>query len=91
MEPPLPIPNRTVKRKRADDSASRMCESRSPPSPLSTPSPPKKQRGRFRYIFIRRVIALTIALFRRGRNGALLPRTFQKTIWTIKEFDELGT
>lgn len=41
-EPPLPIPNRTVKRLRADDSADYPCESRSSPgSPLKTPQIPK--------------------------------------------------
>ena len=33
-DPPLPIPNRTVKRSRADDSAHLVCESRSPPGSL---------------------------------------------------------
>ena len=38
LDPPLPIPNRTVKRRRADDSAQLVCESRSPPgSPKKSP------------------------------------------------------
>ena len=38
LDPLLPIPNRTVKRSCADDSAHTVCESRSPPgSPTKTP------------------------------------------------------
>jgi hypothetical protein len=45
LDPPLPIPNRTVKRRYADDSAYFMCESRSPPgSPLTKP-PTSNRRG----------------------------------------------
>jgi hypothetical protein len=35
LAPPLPIPNRTVKRRSADDSADLPCESRSSPRPYS--------------------------------------------------------
>ena len=40
LDPPLPIPNRTVKQSCADDSALPVCESRSPPgSPFQRPLP----------------------------------------------------
>ena len=46
MDPPLPIPNRTVKRRYADDSAYFMCESRSPPgSPKYKALPAQQRRG----------------------------------------------
>src|SRR4029079_15178908 len=38
LAPPLPIPNRTVKRRRADDSADCPCESRSSSGPLTKPT-----------------------------------------------------
>jgi tRNA-2-methylthio-N6-dimethylallyladenosine synthase len=46
VEPPLPIPNRTVKRLCADDSVDYPCESRSLPSSLcTTQSPPREGFG----------------------------------------------
>ena len=42
LDPRLPIPNRTVKRRRADDSADYPCESRSPPGTPIKQSPPRE-------------------------------------------------
>ena len=39
LDPLLPIPNRTVKRDCADDSADYPCESRSPPGSYNVKSP----------------------------------------------------
>ena len=50
VEPPLPIPNRTVKRSRANDSRHYACESRSSSDSLSVPQStqnPLPQRGGF--------------------------------------------
>ena len=54
VEPPLPIPNRTVKRSRANDSRHCACESRSSSDSLSVsrqspgyPKPPQNPRGFF--------------------------------------------
>ena len=44
VEPPLPIPNRTVKRSRADDSGLTARESRSPPGTPSPNAPPENLR-----------------------------------------------
>src|SRR6266576_2493174 len=46
LAPPLPIPNRTVKRRRADDSADCPCESRSSSGTLKTKRP-DQMSGRF--------------------------------------------
>src|ERR1700681_3579504 len=54
LAPPLPIPNRTVKRRRADDSADCPCESRSSSGTLKTKRPDHVgafvfERGKTRY------------------------------------------
>ena len=46
-DPPLPFPNRTVKRFRADDSELTSRESRSPPGSPPTPPQLTRCRGRF--------------------------------------------
>ena len=55
VEPPLPIPNRTVKRSRANDSRHLACESRSSSDSLSVPrstlKPPPNKRGFFISLF----------------------------------------
>lgn len=43
LDPPLPIPNRDVKRDSADDSVDYPCESRSPPDTLPVPSASQKK------------------------------------------------
>jgi hypothetical protein len=50
LEPPLPIPNRTVKRRRADDSVDCPCESRSSSGTLKAKGPPM----RWAFGFVRR-------------------------------------
>jgi hypothetical protein len=44
LEPRLPIPNRTVKRARADDSVHLACESRSPPGHIHQAKNPGVER-----------------------------------------------
>ena len=47
LDPPLPIPNRTVKRSCADDSVHYACESRSLPGFLNKNAPTHKEIGAF--------------------------------------------
>src|SRR5258707_9021701 len=52
LDPPLPIPNRAVKRLSADDSADYPCESRTLLGSLSRQAPVSQEAGAFAFVVI---------------------------------------